>query len=354
MKCGVVVLNFGEPENAVDAEVVPFLERIFTTNARLEADTDPEAIRRRSRELAERRAPGLIEDYRAIGGSPLNRQARAQGDALGQALAEEGRDVAIYHGMQFTPPTIREAVERARADGVERLIGLPVYPLCGASTTVAALDAVERWARELEWDVDFRAITGWHRHPLYTELRADGIRTVCRDAGVDLADARNRLVFSAHGTPIRFVEEGNRYVDYVLESCRLVAEAAGVADYTIGYQNHANRGVEWTQPDVEAVIRSLDAEAVVVVPISFMHEQSETLAELDIDLKEEAEEAGLAFNRVPVPHDDPRFVRVLSDLVVPHLDGAEAARGGGAGADVPVQGRCRCRHGSFCLNQPAG
>lgn len=350
MKCGILVLNFGEPENPVASEVVPFLERIFTTNARLESDTTTEAVRSRSRELAERRAPGLIEEYRAIGGSPLNRQAREQADALGRELSERGQDVSIYNAMQFTEPTIREVVERARADGIERLVGLPVYPLCGASTTVASLDEVQRQAAEIDWAVELRAITGWHRHPFYTELRAEGIREVAREAGLDLNSGAARLVFSAHGTPIRYVEEGNRYVDYVLESCRLVAEAAGVSDYTIGYQNHANRGVEWTQPDVEKVVATLDAKAVVVVPISFMHEQSETLAELDIELKEEAEEAGLAFHRVPVPHDDPRFARVLADLVEPHL--GEEDGGAPAGGPGPSQGPCRCRPGSFCLNQP--
>ncbi len=353
MKIGVIVLNFGEPENPTPEEVIPFLERIFFNNANLEGEVTPEEARRRSRELAERRAPGLIQEYNEMGPSPLNPQARAQAEALQTELRGRGHDATTYSAMQFTEPLIQDAVKQAQEDGVELLVGLPVYPLCGASTTVAALDAVERALEEISWPgVEFRGVTGWHRHPLYTRLRADGVREAARDAGVELANPRTTLLFSAHGTPIKYLKEGNRYQEYVEESCRAVAEELGVSDYVIGYQNHTNRGIEWTQPDVEQVIQELDTDAVVVVPISFMHEQSETLAELDHELREEAEEVGLKFVRVPVPHDDPRFPRVLADLVEPL---ALADEGATPRAGELRWGRCRCRPrtGSYCLNAPA-
>jgi protoporphyrin/coproporphyrin ferrochelatase len=330
---GVVVLNFGEPERPSEAEVVPFLERIFATNAALEGDQTPEQARARSHALAVRRAPGLIAEYERIGGSPLNRQAAAQAEALRLELERRGVAVRTYMGMQFTDPPIASAVEAARADGVDRLIALPIYPLCGASTTVAALEALSRAVDELAWDVDVREISGWHTHPLYTALRADGIRRTASDAGLELAAPRTRLVFSAHGTPVKYLREGSRYDIYVEDGCARVAAAAGAAEYVIGYQNHSNRPVEWTQPGIQEVIEHIDADAVVVVPISFMHEQSETLAELDVELRAEAEQRGLAFHRVPVPHDDPRFAAVLADLVQERL------------ADVPPADltACTCR-----------
>ncbi len=349
MKIGVVVLNFGEPEDATEEEVVPFLERIFLTNASLEGDVSPEAARRRSRELAERRAPGLIEEYRKIGASPLNRQATQQARAVEDELRSRGHDARTYPAMQFTDPLISAAVRAAREDDIEQLVGLPVYPLCGASTTIAALDAVEKEVGTLDWDVPFSAVTGWHRHPLYTSIRADGIRASVEADGLDLTQAGVKLVFSAHATPMKYIHEGVRYQAYAEESCRAIARELGVEDHVIGYQNHTNRGIEWTQPDVETVIREVDADVVVVVPVSFMHEQSETLAELDHDLREEAEEVGLRFHRVPVPHDDPRFAVVLADLVEPLLRAS--------GETLPESGdltwgRCRCRPtpGTYCLN----
>lgn len=348
MKAGIIVLNFGEPSEPTPDRVIPFLERIFYTNASLEGQTTDAERRTRSRELAERRAPGLIAEYQEIGGSPLNEQAHAQARRLGQELVRRGHQAHVYSAFQFTDPLVADVVRRARADGVEHLIGLPIYPLCGHSTNVASLNDIQRAVDEIDWDgVRFQGITGWHRHPLYFRMRADAVQRLVRAEGLDLNDPGTRLVFSAHGTPVKYLEQGSGYVRYVEEFCSELAQLLDVGsdEYVIGYQNHSNRGVEWTQPDVEAVIAELDAHTVVVDPVSFMHEQSETLAELDDELREEAEDRGLSFHRVPVPHDDPRFATVLTDVVEPVLTGEDS--------EVGLRfGPCRCRPepGTLCLN----
>jgi len=351
MKLGVLVLNFGEPPEPTMEQVVPFLERIFMTNASLEDPKDHGAAQRRSRELAERRAPGLIEEYEEIGSSPMNAQAADQAAALRAELQRRGHDPLVFSAFQFTEPLVAEAVARARDEGVTLLIGVPIYPLCGPSTTVAALNDVQRAIDAIGWDdVEFRGVSGWHPHPLYLELRADAIRRTAEVAGLDFADPDTKLVFSAHGTPMKYVREGSRYVEYVEGFCRDVAARLGVESYELGYQNHTNRGIEWTQPDIDAVVRQVKAKRIVVDPVSFMHEQSETLAELDIELREEAEEEGLEFHRVPVPHDDPRFAVLLADLVEPLMRGEPGIEG------ALHFGRCRCRPvaNTFCLNNPGG
>ncbi len=345
MKIGVMVLNFGEPEEATKETVEPFLERIFLANAGLSGPSTPEESAGRSKTMAEARAPGLIEEYREIGGSPVNAQARQQAHQLQRELKRQGLDATCYIGMQFVEPFIREAAAKAKADGMEWLVGLPVYPLCGKSTTVAALDDLQAALHDLEWEPKVREITGWHRHPEYIRLHADHICEYAVTQRISLHAADTKLVFSAHGTPLKYLDDGPRYLLYVEETCRMIARALGVSDYVIGYQNHSNRPVDWTQPDIETVIEEVEAERVVVVAVSFMHEQSETLSELDIELREEAEKAGLDFYRVPIPHDSPRFTALLADLV------ANALR------DEPVMGplgmkRCLCRGrpNTFCLN----
>jgi ferrochelatase len=346
MSLGVITLNFGEPANPSLEEVTAFLERIFQVNASLEPSADEEASRRRSRELAERRAPGLIEEYRLIGASPNNPQADAQAAALGEELRKRGVAARMYSAFQFTPPLVADVLRTARDDGIQELVGVPVYPLCGPSTNVAALDAVRAALDEQGWNVSFRGVTGWHRHPLYLDLRADAVRERVLREGVDLGDPDTLVIFSAHGTPKKYLDAGSRYVEYVEEFCRAIAARIGLSRYEIGYQNHTNRRIEWTAPDVGAVVKAARAKRVVVDPVSFMHEQSETLAELDHELREEAEEVGLEFHRVPVPHADPRFARVLADMV-------EAARAGrGARSDLPATGVCRCRPtgDTYCMN----
>src|SRR5687768_5820383 len=110
MKIGVLLLNFGEPENATMETVVPFLERIFAQNAPLmgKANVTEAEVRARSRALAEARAPGLITEYEEIGGSPLYKQANEQAEALQAELARRGYDATVLLGMQFTDPSIAE------------------------------------------------------------------------------------------------------------------------------------------------------------------------------------------------------------------------------------------------------
>lgn len=314
---GIILLNFGEPEEPTMEAVVPFLERIFATNMPLEGNLSPEAAQARARQLAEQRAPGLIEEYEAIGGSPLNEQARAQAVALAEALARRGHDVRTYVAYQFADPLIADVVRQARQDGASTLIGLPVYPLRGPSTTDAALADLRRAVQNEAWDVPVAEVGGWHDHPSFTEMWADRVRETVEAAGIELNDPRVALVFSVHGTPMKYIEAGSRYVEYAEEACAAVAAAVGVDEYRIGYQNHTNRPVAWTQPDVDRVIEEIDADHVVIVPIAFMHEQSETLAELDHELREAAEARGLVFHRVPVPHDDARLAELMADLAEP-------------------------------------
>ncbi|HSL69925.1 MAG TPA: ferrochelatase, partial [Longimicrobiales bacterium] len=254
-----------------------------------------------------------------------------------------GHDAIGYVGMQFTEPAIESVVARARTEGAELLVGLPVYPVCGPSTNIAALEQLRRAVDAIGWRVPVFEISGWHSHGAYIELRADAIRRFVMDNNLDVTEPGTRLIFSAHGTPLKYLQQGSRYVLYTEHAVHAIAESLGVNNYVLGYQNHTNRPIEWTQPDIEKVISEVQAHTVVVDPCSFIHEQSETLAELDHDLKEEAEERGLTYYRVPVPHDDPRFIKLLADLAEPFITGTHVQAG-----FRPC--RCRTTPHTYCLN----
>ena len=345
-RTAVALLHFGEPETTDRETVVDYLARIFQANADLEDHASETAARERSRELAERRAPRLIEEYEEIGGSPLHGQAMDRARALEGTLEDRGYGATtVAVGMQFTEPLIEEVATSLAERDVERVVGLPMYPLCGPSTTVAALDDLEHSMAEIDgWDPELAAITGWHRHPAYTRTRVDAIQETAAGADVDLSDPETTLLFSAHGTPVRYLEAGSRYVEYVEEYCETVARILGVSGYDLGYQNHENRDLDWTEPDVEDLIADLDAERVVVDPTSFVHEQSETLAELDHDLAQLAAEQGIDFHRVPVPHDDPRLLALFVALLEPFLSGFDP------GYHQLRQCECRPVEGTYCLN----
>ncbi|MFQ5690185.1 MAG: ferrochelatase [Gemmatimonadota bacterium] len=315
MKATVILLAFGEPKDPTLEEVQAYLEGIFEANAALDGSSDPERRRGRSRQLAERRAPGLLRAYREIGGSPMMKQSEALARRLEAELHGRGLAIRVQLGTQFWEPSIGSALARARLYDPERLIALPLYPLCGPSTTIGALAALDAELKSSGWSIEPAAISGWYLHPAYVQLRADAIRNAAVEAGVRPGEGGCVLLFSAHGIPARYLEQGSRYVRYVEDCCRRVAAAVEVESYALGYQNHSNRGIPWTEPEVEQVVRELNAEHVLVDAISFMHEQSETLSELDHELRRVAESAGVTFHRVPIPHDDERFVELLADLV---------------------------------------
>lgn len=349
MNTAVIAVHFGEPPRADPEMVRTYLTNIFYQNAALEqTDSDAEA-KQRAEMLAERRLPGLLEEYEAIGGSPMNSQAREQIEALNEELFTRGFDIRVELAFQFMQPSIESVLESFREAGIDHVIALPIYPLCGPSTTVAALeridDAIEH---EDDWNPEVSAISGWHRYPGYLRLRTDNIRRFLSDRGLELHDPQVRLLFSAHGTPIHYLESGSRYRIYTEEWCDSIAGLLGGIDFELGYQNHENRDIPWTQPDIESVVSASNAEAIVVEPVSFMHEQSETLSELDDELAEHAGACGLEFHRIPIPHDDPAFPKVLADLVEPFLAGIEPAM---------YQLRpCECASdsSSMCLNAPRG
>ncbi len=339
---GILLINFGEPTEPTPEAVAPFLERIFLQNGGLE-DQSGEAAGARARELALARTPGLVEEYREIGGSPLNAQADAQAEALDVELRSQARPTRVYSSFQFAGPSIAQRLEEARADGVTDLLALPVYPFCGQSTTVAALGAVRSALDATAWAPRVRAVSGWHHHPAYVSLRTEQIRAWAAERDLQVTDPDVLLYFSVHGTPLKYLHEGNRYDRYVDEHCRDIARRLGADRYAVGFQNHGNRRIRWTSPDNEDRIGVAAESQLVVVPISFMHEQSETLAELDHDLREFAEGVGKEFHRVPVPHDDEGFIRFLADLV-----GAAGAPEAPSGILSP----CRCTpwSGTWCTN----
>ena len=347
MDSRILVVGFGEPPSPDPEAVKTYLERIFLENMPIEGEMPAEAAKARASELADRRLPGLIAEYEEIGGSPLGEHLKGHAERLRMELDARGITADIEVATQFFEPTIEEVVNAAGEDQIEQLIVLPMYPLCGPSTTVASIatvaDAIEAFDG---WHPTLIPIGGWHRHPRYNRLRANHLASTVSERGIDLADPEVALIFSAHGTPIHYLDEGSRYDQYVEEYCEVQARLLDIDSYSLGYQNHEARGVEWTEPSIEEVIETIDARHVVVEPVSFIHEQSETLSELDIELAEEASAVGLEFDRVPVPHDDPAMAGVFADLVEPALVGFDDGYYGFRGC------QCASTPGTRCLCAP--
>ena len=335
---GVLLLNLGGPETLDDVQ--PFLYNLF-------ADPDiirlPGALQFLQSPLAallsNSRAPKSREAYESIGGgSPLRRITDEQANALQSALVAKGlKNAKCYVGMRYWKPFTEEAVEQIKADGVTKLVVLPLYPQFSISTSGSSLRLLEQIFGEDEYlatRMSHTVIPSWYERPGYVQAMADLIKAELNrpDGQFDSPD-EPVVFFSAHGVPVSYVETaGDPYKEEMEECVALIMarlKEMGVAnEHVLAYQSRVGP-VEWLKPYTDDVIRELGekkTKAMVAVPISFVSEHIETLEEIDMEYRELAEESGVEqWGRVPALDTNPVFIDDLADAVVESLDGMSKA-----------------------------
>jgi ferrochelatase len=243
----------------------------------------------------------LVARYRSLGiedSNPLNAITEATRAAL---QAELG--LRVYTGMKHWTPRIADAVEAALADGAERLVGLVLAPhyskLSIAGYRTLLTDAVgER--------VDVVFVESWYDHEGFIALLADRVR-----------DTEAHVVFTAHSLPARILDEGDPYKDQLLETARLVADTAGIEDWSFSFQSESPTGEPWLGPDILDHLEALSSrgiESVLICPVGFVSDHLEIRWDIDTEAQDKARELGLQLERIEMPNDDPRFIRVLADI----------------------------------------
>ena len=324
-RVGVVLLNLGGPERIQD--VGPFLYNLFA---------DPEIIRLPIPQLQKPlawlistlRSGKSQEAYRSIGGgSPLRRITDQQARELQSLLRQRQVNATTYVAMRYWHPFTESAVADIKADDIDQVVVLPLYPHFSISTSGSSFRELQRLRQGDEHfaKLPLRAIRSWHDHPGYIKAMAQLIAKEI-EACVDPGTAH--VFFSAHGVPKSYVEEvGDPYQKEIERCAELIMEQLGRENpWTLAYQSRVGP-VEWLQPYTEEALEELGAEGVkelVVVPISFVSEHIETLEEIDIEYREIATEAGVSnFRRVPALDTDPTFIESLADLVQESLAGPE-------------------------------
>jgi protoporphyrin/coproporphyrin ferrochelatase len=244
----------------------------------------------------------LVARYRSLGiedSNPLNAITEATRAALQEELG-----LPVYTGMKHWTPRIAEAVDAALADGAQRLVGLVLAPhysrLSIAGYRKLLDDAVADRA-----EVAF--VDSWHDDQGFVSFLADRVR-----------DTEAHVVFTAHSLPARILDEGDPYKDQLLETARLVADTAGVEDWSFSFQSESPTGEPWLGPDILDHLEALSGrgiENVLICPVGFVSDHLEIRWDIDTEAQDKARELGLQLERIEMPNDDPRFVRALADIV---------------------------------------
>lgn len=319
-RVGVVLFNLGGPDSR-DA-IRPFLYNLFSDPAIIRL---PGPLRRLiARVIARRRAPVAAEIYKRIGGgSPIRKETEAQARALETRLKARGINARCVMAMRYWHPFSYVAASELKGAGVREVVLLPLYPQYSTTTTQSSLDDWQRAAERLNLRVPMRHVCCYPTEKSFIAAHVQRIRDSLTQAGLDLNEVR--LLFSAHGLPQRVIDKGDPYVVQVEATVRAVLLALGgdVQDARICYQSRVGP-LKWIAPSTEHEIQEAgrDGKNVVVVPIAFVSEHSETLVELDIEYKALAEQAGVPhYGRVPTLGVSAAFIEGLADAVIATLAG---------------------------------
>ena len=309
-KIAVVIYNLGGPDSP--EAVRPFLKNLFSDPMILRV---PAPVRWfLARLISWRRAPVAQEIYAHIGGrSPILPETEKQRDAL-QAIL--GDDYRVFISMRYWHPFADETAREVAAWEPDRVILLPLYPQFSTTTTESFTQAWYPAAAQAGLSVPTAEICCWPDADGFIDAVARATDSVISNLP---DDAPYRILFSAHGLPKKIVDGGDPYSSHVERtSAAVLARLKDPgADHIVCYQSRVGP-MEWLQPYTEDQIKKAGADGVVlvVVPVAFVSEHSETLVELDIEYAELAAEAGVPhYVRAQTVNADTAFITSLAGIV---------------------------------------
>jgi len=319
-KIALVLCNLGGPDS-LDA-VKPFLKNLFADPAILPM---PKLIRwMLGTYIVNKRLSTAIHNYSLIGGaSPLLEQTQAQAEALTARMAARNPDheYKSFIAMRYWHPMSPETVSAVKEWGPDQVVVLPLYPQYSTTTTESSLLDWQRTAKKQGLTCKHICICCYPTQPGWIQAVAQTVE----DALNQFDDLSNvRVVFSAHGLPKSIVDAGDPYPDHIEATVEKVVDVLhrDNLDWILSYQSRVGPQ-EWIGPSTDETLEKAGAEkkSVVIVPIAFVSEHSETLVELDMEYGELAAEAGVpTYIRTPTVGCDSYFIGGLANLVETALE----------------------------------
>ncbi len=319
-KIAIVLFNLGGPDRP--AAIKPFLVNLFKDPAILRV---PGLVRPLlARLIARLRLKAATANYQILGGSsPLLELTQKQGAALTEALRHAAPDLQVrcFVAMRYWHPFSLEAARAVQAWDPDEVLLLPLYPQYSTTTTGSSLTAWREAAARVGLMKRVTTLCCYHSDRGYLAATAALVRRGWEQASAALAPGvKLRILFSAHGLPESIVAAGDPYQFQVERTVAGVLRHLGLdaPDHAICYQSRATPQ-KWIDPSTEAEIERAahDKVAVLVVPIAFVSEHSETLVELDVEYRDLALKLGVpGYVRVPTQNSDPAFIASLAELAL--------------------------------------
>jgi ferrochelatase len=318
-KVAVVLCNLGGPDSL--KAVKPFLKNLFADPAILPL---PRLFRwALGSWIVHKRLAAATDNYRQLGGaSPLLQETEAQADALQARLLDRHPDIEFktFISMRYWHPMAAETVQKVKDWQPDRVVILPLYPHYSTTTSESSILDWLSAAKKADLTCPHVSVCCYPTQSGWIHAVASTIEA----AFTQCAAENTRLIFSAHGLPQSIVDKGDPYPSQIEATVEAVVEALhrDGLDWVLAYQSRVGPQ-KWIEPYLETELAAAGQEGkgVIVVPIAFVSEHSETLVELDIEYAEFAHEKGIPqYIRTPTVNCDPHFIGGLANVVTEALD----------------------------------
>ena len=312
MKKAVVLFNLGGPDKLESVE--PFLFNLFNDPAIISI---PSIFRYPlAKIISNRRTPIAKNIYKEIGNkSPILDLTIDQAKSLENKLLEKG-EYKTFVAMRCWHPRAIDVIKNVQEYNPDEIILLPLYPQYSASTSGSSIKGWNDLCKKINYKVKTKTICCYPTESNFIESHADLIRKTLKN----LNNKNFKLLFSAHGLPESKIKKGDPYqwqVEKTVESVMYKLKNENL-DHIISYQSRVGP-LKWIGPSTDEVIikYSKEKKGIVIVPVAFVSEHSETLVELDIEYKKLAEKNGCSFyKRVPALGIEENFIKGLAELVL--------------------------------------
>ena len=327
----VVLFNLGGPDDL--AAVEPFLVNLFSDREIIELPGGAVLQPMIARVIAKMRGPGVRANYALIGGgSPQLRITREQAAALEQALnaaSGGGSRFRVFISMRYSEPAAEQALGEIAAADIRRVVTLTLFPHWSKATTGSSRNAFDRALAQPRYQRMGFEVTHIDRYPAdsrYLDAMAATVREALHRIPAGRRDA-TVVLFSAHGLPQKFIDEGDPYVDHIEATRRGILDRLRIPNrQLLAYQSRTGP-VKWLGPGTEEAIEALGHEGIrdlLVVPLSFVSDHIETMYEVDILFADSARAAGITgYFRPEALNIQPLFIEALKHLVLERVGEAE-------------------------------
>jgi len=321
-KIGIVLLNLGGPDS-LDA-VEPFLYNLFVDPDIIDFPGSFLVRKPLARLISSKRHPRIQEQYKQIGGkSPLKDFTLGQAALLEEKLNEK-IPTRVFVAMRYWHPFTEEVLDALERENITKVILLPLYPQYSKATT---LSSVKEWEKQLKMrgntNIEWSLIENYYDFPPYIEACVERINQGLEKFPTEKRDAVD-ILFSAHGTPLKLVREGDPYSEHIGETVKAVRRQGDWKNlHHLCFQSKVGP-LKWLTPSTPDTIKKLaenGSKQMLVVPIAFASDHLETLYEVGIEFRHLAKEAGVEqFEVTEGLNYSNKFIDALAELVINRIE----------------------------------